>query len=72
MRRLPDDWLVLPGHRYQLSDGRIPTVMRVGDLLESNEAIAALDHDDDWNALPFLAFDDDLATSARRQRARGG
>ena len=72
MRRLPDDWLVLPGHRYQLSDGRNPTVMHVGDLLESNEAFAALDRDDDWNALPFLAFDDDLATSARRQRARGG
>jgi len=47
-------------------------VLTVGTLLASNEAFAALDDDHAWNALPFLAFDDDLATRARRDRAQRG
>jgi hypothetical protein len=72
MRNLPEDWLVLPGHQYELDDGSNPTVLTVGALLASNAAFAALDDDHAWNALPFLAFDDDLATRARRDRAQRG
>ena len=72
MRNLPEEWLVLPGHQYELDDGSNPTVLTVGALLASNAAFAALDDDHAWNALPFLAFDDDLATRARRDRAQRG
>ena len=67
---LPNDWLVLPGHQYQLSDGSNPTYITVEQLLKDNEALAALDDDEAWNALDFLAFDDNLAEKARREKAR--
>ena len=67
---LPSDWLVLPGHQYQLSDGTSPTYITVEELLSDNEALAALDDDETWNNLDFLAFDDSLAEKARRERAR--
>ena len=67
---LPNDWLVLPGHLYQLADGSNPTYITVEKLLMDNEALAALDDDKEWNSLEFLAFDDDLAEKARRERAR--
>ena len=37
------------------------------DVLSGNEAMAALDSDEAWAALPFLAFDDALARRARDQ-----
>ena len=67
---LPNDWLVLPGHLYQLADGSNPTYITVEKLLMDNEALAALDDDKEWNSLEFLAFDDDLAEKACRERAR--
>lgn len=70
LRDLPDDWLVLPGHQYQLSDGTNPTYITVEELLSDNEALNALDSDDAWESLDFLAFDDSLAEKARREKAR--
>lgn len=64
-----EDNLVLPGHQYQLKDGSSPTFLTVTDLLSTNEAIKALDDDEKWNSLDFLAFDDSLAEKARRQKA---
>jgi hypothetical protein len=44
--------------------------MDVGTLLLSNSAILAIDDDQAWNSLDFLAFDDSMAEKAKRQRAR--
>jgi glyoxylase-like metal-dependent hydrolase (beta-lactamase superfamily II) len=70
LRDLPNDWLVLPGHQYQLSDGTNPTYITVEELLSDNEALNALDSDDAWESLDFLAFNDSLAEKARREKAR--
>ena len=70
LEALPSDWLVLPGHQYQLSNGTNPTHITVKELLSDNEALMALDDDEAWNNLDFLAFDDSLAEKARRERAR--
>lgn len=66
---LPKDWIVLPGHLYELADGSSPTYITIERLLSDNEALAAIDDDEAWNNLEFLAFDDDLAERARKQRA---
>ena len=42
----------------------------VEQLLSDNEALAALDDDEAWANLDFLAFDDSLAEKARREKAR--
>ena len=70
LMNLPKNWLVLPGHQYQLSDGSNPTFITVEQLLSDNEALKALDSDREWNNLEFLAFDDSLAEKARRENAR--
>jgi len=70
LNRAPKDWLVLPGHQYALSDGRNPTFITVGELLNDNEALNALHSDDAWHNLEFLSFDDSLAEKARREKAR--
>ena len=70
LQELPEDWLVLPGHQYALNDGRNPTFVKIKELLEENEALQALDNDENWANLDFLSFDDNLAESARRQKAR--
>ncbi len=70
MQNLPKDWLVLPGHQYQMPDGSNPTYITVDALLSSNEALLALDDDEKWDSLDFLAFDDSLAEKARREKAR--
>jgi hypothetical protein len=70
MQRLPGNTLVLPGHQYQLEDGHTPTTMKISEVLRTNEALLALDDDQAWAALPFLAFDDSMAERARRQRAQ--
>jgi hypothetical protein len=62
--------IVLPGHQYALEDGTLPSIMDVGTLLLSNSAILAVDDDQVWNSLDFLAFDDSMAEKAKRQRAR--
>jgi glyoxylase-like metal-dependent hydrolase (beta-lactamase superfamily II) len=70
LQESPGDWLVLPGHQYALNDGRNPTFVSVEELLEENEALQALDNNEKWANLDFLSFDDNLAESARRQKAR--
>jgi len=70
LSKLPSDWLVLPGHQYQLSNGSNPTYITVEELLSTNQALIALDDDSKWNALDFLSFDDNLAEKARRERAK--
>jgi hydroxyacylglutathione hydrolase len=70
LQTLPDNWLVLPGHQYKLLNGQNPSFITVEELLSDNEALNALDDKDKWNSLEFLAFDDSLAESARRERAR--
>ena len=65
----PSD-IVLPGHQYALEDGTLPSMMDVGNLLLSNSAILAVDDDQAWDSLDFLAFDDSMAEKAKRQRAR--
>jgi hydroxyacylglutathione hydrolase len=68
--QLPPDWIVLPGHQYELADGSNPTFITVESLLTGNEALNALDSDIKWNSLDFLSFDDSLAEKARREKAR--
>jgi len=70
LQDLPDDWLVLPGHQYSVSDGSIPTFLSVSELLNSNEALIAAGNKEEFHALEFLAFDDSLAEKARRKRTR--
>jgi len=70
MHSLPKDWLVLPGHQYVLEDGQTPTTMEIGEVLNSNEALLAVESDQAWAALPFLAFEDSMAEQARRRRAK--
>ena len=66
---LDANYVVLPGHQYELSDGSNPTVLHLVDFMANNEALNSIDNEDDWNNLPFLSFDDSLAEKARRQRA---
>ena len=70
LSELPGNWIVLPGHQYELSDGTNPTFITVESLLSDNEALNALDDDETWSSLEFLSFDDSLAEKARREKAR--
>ena len=65
---LPQDWLVFPGHLYELSTGYSPSFITVAQLLSQNEALAAIDDDISWESLDFLSFDDDLAKKAQLQK----
>ena len=69
LSKISQDSIVLPGHLYALENGEKPSMMTVADLLNSNQALLAVDDDSAWNSLDFLAFDDSLAEKARRQRA---
>ena len=62
------DALVLPGHRYVLSSGKNPSLLTVGEFLNVNQAILAVDDDDAWRQLEFLRFDDALARKALKQK----
>ncbi len=64
-----EEALVFPGHRYETSDGNAPTASSVREVLENNPVFLAKNHKE-FASLPFLAFDDDLATQARRRRAK--
>jgi hypothetical protein len=44
--------------------------MEVGEVLRTNEALLALDDDEAWMNLPFLAFNDSMAEKARRKRSK--
>ena len=68
--QLDTSYVVLPGHQYELSDGSNPTVLNLSEFMANNEALNSIDDDSEWNSLPFLSFDDNLAEQARRQRAR--
>jgi hypothetical protein len=39
-------------------------------VLRTNEALLALDDDEAWMSLPFLAFNDSMAEKARRKRSK--
>jgi len=64
---LPDETLILPGHKYVLASGENPTFMTKSEFTSTNEAMLAVDDDQRWNALNFLRFDDQLARKARLQ-----
>jgi hypothetical protein len=68
--KLDANYVVLPGHQYELADGSNPTVLNLVDFMANNEALNSIDNEIDWNNLPFLSFDDSLAEKARRQIAR--
>jgi len=65
---LPDECLILPGHKYVLASGENPTLMTKSEFTSTNEAMLAVDDDERWRALDFLRFDDQLARKARLQR----
>ncbi len=67
--QLDGQHVVLPGHRYELSDGSNPTTLKLTEVMRNNEALQSIDNVEDWNNLSFLSFDDNLAEKARRQRA---
>ena len=64
-----EEVLVFPGHRYETSEGEAPTASLVREVLENNPVFLAKDLTE-FTTLPFLAFDDDMATQARRRRAK--
>ena len=70
LSEIPSEWLVLPGHLYQLENGSQPTYLRIAELLEENLALQAAGNEEAFMSLDFLAFDDSLAEKARRERAR--
>lgn len=70
LQSLTGNYVVLPGHRYELSDGSKPTYSQLGDFLQVNQAINTAHDKSLWDQLPFLAFDDNMAEQARRQRAK--
>ena len=72
IKDLPGDWLVLPGHQYELQDGSRPTYLTTVRLLRENSALQAAGNEEKFMALEFLAFDDSLAEKARRQKAKSG
>ncbi len=57
---LPQDWRLIPGHRYGWIDGSTPDWVSISDALAHNVALNALGFED-FDALPFNRFDDDLA-----------
>ncbi len=70
LRKLPNNWLVLPGHQYLLADGSTPTTSTIEELLKNNLALIGIETWDNFKKLHFLSFDDNLAEKARRQRAQ--
>ena len=70
LSKLPNNWLVLPGHQYALEDGENPTFLTVKDLLNHNLALKAAGNWNEFQNLEFLSFNDSLAEKARRQRAQ--
>ena len=70
LSEIPAEWLVLPGHLYQLENGSQPTYLSIAELLEENLALQAAGNEEAFMSLEFLAFDDSLAEKARRERAR--
>ena len=69
LKKLPGDWMVLPGHQYALEDGRNPTWLSVDELLKDNKAMTAAGDWERFQNLDFLSFNDSMAEEARRQKA---
>ncbi|MBL20741.1 MAG: hypothetical protein CMB42_02590 [Euryarchaeota archaeon] len=42
LKRLPNDWRMIPGHRYEWIDGSTPDWVSVGDALEHNYALKSV------------------------------
>lgn len=68
LQKLPDNWIVLPGHRYPLNDENNPTYLSLEYLLKNNPAIKKQSFDE-FSKLEFLQYDDALSEKAKRQKA---
>lgn len=60
LRALPLDWRLIPGHRYDWIDGTTPDWVSIEQALAHNYALNARELEE-FDRLPFLRFDDDLA-----------
>ena len=60
LRDLPQDWRLIPGHRYDWIDGSTPDWVSVAEALAHNYALNARELEVFEN-LPFQRFDDDIA-----------
>jgi len=60
LQSLPQDWRLIPGHRYDWIDGTTPDWVTIEQVLAHNIALNAPDIES-FDALPFNRFDDDLA-----------
>ena len=60
LRSLPLDWRLIPGHRYDWIDGTTPDWVSIEQALAHNYALNARELEE-FDRLPFLRFDDDLA-----------
>ena len=60
LRALPPTWRLIPGHRYDWIDGTTPDWVSLEQALAHNFALNSSKLED-FDQLPFLRFDDDLA-----------
>ncbi len=60
LQRLPSDWRLIPGHRYEWIDGTTPDWVTIEQALRHNHSLNA-PNIDAFDALPFNRFDDDLS-----------
>ncbi len=57
---LPQDWRLVPGHRYEWIDGTTPDWVSIGEALAHNRSLNAASRDR-FDDLPYNRFDDELA-----------
>ena len=67
--KLPNNWIILPGHRYPINDENNPTYISLEFLLKHNPAIKKQSFEE-FSKLSFLEFDDSLSEKAKRQKAK--
>ena len=70
LQTVPNNWIVLPGHRYPIDDGTNPTYISLEYLLNNNPAIKKQSFEE-FSKLDFLQFNDSLSKKAKRQKAKG-
>ena len=61
LQRLPSDWRLIPGHRYEWIDGTTPDWVTIEQALKHNQSLNA-PNIDAFDALPFNRFDDELSS----------
>lgn len=69
LKKLPQDWIVFPGHKYPLNDGSNPNYLTLEQLFRNNFAIKKQSYSD-FCKLDYLEFDDALAKKARRVKGK--